>query len=447
MAENRTVDTFKPNASQIVLVDRGKGISAPNVQAAIEDLHEKLNKIDDHLHKGEGQNSVQIGPDTIAYGDWSIALGARSGAHGQSSVTLGDGANSFTDFGIAIGASATNYDEDGNARDAIAIGTNTYVKNQAVGIGASAQAIGSQSLAIGVGSQSIQNHAVAIGTSSMANSANTVSIGREAQANNDDAVAIGYRANANASKTVAIGHNAESNAASGIALGDGAQANSEASIAIGKETVTWGGGNVALGKSAMAVSENAVAIGSGASAQGSNAVAVGPGASADTDNTIVLGTPEHKVVVPGNLDVLGGVLRGVRSYVSWMGPTDDVIAELPNPLIAEEEAPPTQAITSKELVLKNPGRYRIKGFIYAENGGYAALTIWKDDELIAGPVSTWDQREFSVDLSREIGMNTTLRFQLNVLPPPDGSFPARGGVTQIRICGAPVDIGSGVIAW
>src|SRR5690606_27216141 len=101
---------------------RGKGISAPNLQAAIEEIQERLVTIDDHLHKGEGENSVKIGLDSFAHGDSSIALGhgaftldeaersvslgAGSGAYGSSSVAIGDGASAVGDGAVAIGPGA-----------------------------------------------------------------------------------------------------------------------------------------------------------------------------------------------------------------------------------------------------------------------------------------------------------------------------------------------------
>lgn len=444
MEQDKKIDTFKPyDATQISFLNRGKGINAPDVQAAIEEVYDRVSE-GDHLHRGRGENSVRLGPgssadaeSSVAIGDsaytagdqavGSVALGARSGAHGERSVAIGDGANSFVENGIAIGASATNHDNNEDARDAISIGTNAYARNQAVGIGASAQAIGSHSLAIGVESQSTRN--------------NTVSIGRETQANADDSVAIGYKASANTPKTVAIGYNSQSNGPSGIALGDSAEANAEASIAIGKETVTWGGGNVALGKSAIAVAENAVAIGSGASAQAPNAVAIGPGAIANEDNTIVLGTPEHKVVVPGNLTVQGMV----TGSVTWIGPSDNIIAEIQNPIIAERGT--VGSSVQKQLTLKNPGRYRIKGVLTVEKGTSASLTIWENEEQITDPISTTGQRSFSVDFNRDIGINTTLTVSLVVVPGPGsgGELEARASVSQIRICGTATDIGTGVV--
>src|SRR5690606_15407787 len=122
MPKNKVFDSFRPYAAQIIFVDRGKGISAPNLQAAIEEIQERLATIDDHLHRGEGENSVQIGLDSLAYGDSSIALGhdaftseeaersvslgAGSGAYGASSVAIGDGASAVGAGAVAIGPGA-----------------------------------------------------------------------------------------------------------------------------------------------------------------------------------------------------------------------------------------------------------------------------------------------------------------------------------------------------
>lgn len=457
MSEKRITDAFRLSAAQVAFSDRGRGITAPNVQAAIEEIMEKA----DHLHRGEGENSVQLGPDSIARADSSItlghgaftipeaqrsvALGANSGAFGESSVAIGDGAISLTHNGVAIGARASTTEED--ARDAISIGTSANASSDhATAIGTSAQATRSHSLAIGVYSQSNDEHAIAIGTEAQANSANSVSIGREAQGNADDSVTVGYGARANVPKTVVIGHYAESNAESGIAIGDSSMANSEASIAIGNNTMTYGGENVALGKGAQAYSERSVAIGSGSLAYGDNSVALGPGAFAEEANTIVLGTAEHVVIIPGNLDVLGRIIGGV----TWFGPSDDVIAEIDNPIEVEwdeESSPPL--FTEKQLTLKNPGRYRIKGTIYAEEGSRARLDIWENNERIADTIYTDSQTNFSVDFYRDIGINTTLTFRLDAVPLPGGEIVESGvvRVTQVKVCGSKIDIGNGVVGW
>src|SRR5690606_22567907 len=109
MTEKRAVDAFRLSAAQVSFSDRGRGITAPNVQAAIEEIMVKIDEAD-HSHQGEGENSVQLGPGARAYADSSIslghgaftipeaqrsvALGADSGAFGESSVAIGDGANS-----------------------------------------------------------------------------------------------------------------------------------------------------------------------------------------------------------------------------------------------------------------------------------------------------------------------------------------------------------------
>lgn len=464
MSKKRTVDAFRLSAAQVAFLDRGKGITSPNVQAAVEEIMEKLSEAD-HSHRGEGENSVQLGPDASAYADSSIslghgaftipeaqrsvALGADSGAFGESSVAIGDGANSLTHNGVAIGAGASTTDED--ARDAISIGTSAIASSgHATAIGANAQATLSHSLAIGVYSQSNEEYAIAIGTEAQANSANSVSVGREAQANADDSVTVGYGARANVPKTVVIGRYAESNAESGIAMGDSAMANSEASIAIGNNTMTYGGENIALGKGAEAYSERSVAIGSGSLAYGDNSVALGPGAFAEEANTIVLGTAEHVVIIPGNLDVLGRIIGGV----TWFGPSDDVIAEIDNPIEVEwdeESSPPL--FTEKQLTLKNPGRYRIKGTIYADEGSKATLSILDNTsgnpERIADLVTTTGQENFSVDFYWDINVNTTLTFRLDASPLPGGEIVESGvvRVTQVKVCGAKIDIENGVVGW
>lgn len=287
MPKNKIFDSFRPYAAQIIFVDRGKGITAPNLQAAIEEIQERLDKIDDHLHRGEGDNSVQIGPDSVAFGDSSIALGH-----------------------VAI-------------------------------------------------------------TSEEA----------------------------------------------------------ERSVSLGADSQAYGVSSVAIGDGALAV--------------GAGAVAIGPGAYADEDNIIALGNPGHTVIIPGNLDVLGKITSGVKSNVSWIGPSDDVIAEIQTPI---EVTDPSGGQIEKQLTLKNPGRYRIKGLIYVV-GESATLEILENGEPITNPVSTTGQNNFSVDFNRDIGLITTLTFRLVVKPLSGIGLPAFGSVSQIRICGTETDIGSAVIPW
>src|SRR5690606_21801005 len=275
MPKNKIFDSFRPYAAQIIFVDRGKGITAPNLQAAIEEIQERLDKIDDHLHRGEGENSVQIGPDSVAYGDSSIALGH-----------------------VAITSEE-----------------------------------------------------------------------------------------------------------------------SERSVSLGANAGAYGASSVAIGDAALAV--------------GAGAVAIGPGAYADADNIIALGNNGHTVIIPGNLNVLGKITSGVKSNVSWIGPSDDVIAEIQTPI---EVTDPSGGQIEKHLTLKNPGRYRIKGLIYVV-GESATLDILENGEPIVNTVSTTGQNDFSVDFNRDIGLMTTLTFRLVVKPLSAIGLPAFGSVSQIRVCG------------
>lgn len=463
--KRRRIDDFRPySAEEIAFLNRCKDIETPDVQSAIEEVagrvgevasrleeitsrvDETENRLDEYdpLHQGKGANSVKLGPSSEAYGDSSVAfghgtitipdamrsvaLGPGSIAHSESSVAIGTDANSYNNNGIAIGTGAATSDWD-DGGDGISIGSYTFARNRAIAIGLNAEANSPETIAIGADSGANSEHTIAIGTETTANAKNSV--------------AVGYGAAANWQNSVAIGPNAEAAGISGIALGDGAQAINEAAIAIGSETTTAGGENIALGKGATALDERSVAIGSGAFVRGSNSVVIGPGATVNADNTIVLGTPEHTVIIPGDLEVLGGV----KSAVSWIAPSDDVIAEVNKPIEAEWGISDSTGVTEKPLTLRNPGRYRIKGYISSGAGSKATLDILENNNPIVNPVITDTAENFSVDFTRDIGVNTTLIFRLTVTPTVAGGQYASGQVSQIRICGTETDIGDGVVAW
>lgn len=413
----RRIDDFKPyTAKQIAFLNRGKGINVPDVQSAIEEVKSMVDKID-HLHRGEGENSLQLGTDSIALGDYSIAfghiaytsndgrrsiaLGHGAGASSESSVAIGDGANSFSDNGIAIGRNAASHSSE--IGGSISIGTHASASDKGTAIGEWATANRSHAVAIGVNANSPREHAIAIGTEAEASGIGGIAVGNEAKADKDGSIAIGSQA----------------------------------------ESGSWEGGNIAIGQGAMAYLERSIAIGSGAEAWGRNAVAIGPGAVVNEDNTIVLGTPGHIVIIPGELKVLGGA----KTSLNWIAPSDDVIAEIPTPIVAraDEDA---EGLEERSLTLRNPGRYRIKGYIDVQLGGSARLDILEGGSPIIPPiiVNNGESEYFSVDLTRDIGVNTTLTFRLQVsLLSFSGTVTGR--VQAVRICGTVMDIGSGVIGW
>lgn len=438
MSNKRTIDAFRVSAEQVAFSGQRKGITAPNVQAAVEEIKEKLDEVD-HSHQGEGENSIQLGPDANAHADSSIAighdvftnnetrynaprsvaLGAGSQAAGESAIAIGDSTHAFGYNAIAIGKWAVTQDrgEGEIINDPIAIGTSTFADNQSVAIGSGALATHSHTIAIGAEwCQANDEHAIAIGTQAQAYMPNTISIGRGSQAFVDNAIAIGPYA--------------KSSNESGIALGNNAQVYAEGAISIGKNTMNWGKDNIAIGNGAEAYYERSVAI--------------GPGAIAQEAYTIVLGTADHTVIIPGELKVLGGI----KTNISWFAPSDNVIAEMSTPLQASQDDAEI-GIDEKSLTIRNPGRYRIKGYINAGDNAWARFEILERDEAIVETVFVNESAQaFSLDFKRDIGINTTLTFRLEVGKiVPSSILPVTATVSEIRVCGTETDIGNGVIGW
>lgn len=239
-----------------------------------------------------------------------------------------------------------------------------------------------------------------------------------------------------------------------VKIGLDSFAHGDSSIALGHGAFTLdeAGRSVSLGAGSGAYGASSVAIGDGASALGAGAVAIGPGAFADADNIIVLGTTGHTVFIPGNLNVRNlNALGRITGSLTWISPSDDVIAEIETPIEVEwdsSDSPPFY--TEKQLTLINPGRYRIKGVLSAEVGSRASLSIMEGDERIVDFLMTEGQENFSFDFYWDIGINTTITFRLDVAPVfSGGQLVADSGgasLSQIRICGN-TNIGNGVIAW
>src|SRR5690606_24954787 len=114
----RRIDDFRPyTAKQIAFLNRGKGIDVPDDQSAIEEVKSMMDEID-HLHRGEGENSIQLGPNSKASADYSIAIGSSAYTHEEArrSIVLGRGTVN-TESSVAIGDSAYV-----NAVNGVAIG-------------------------------------------------------------------------------------------------------------------------------------------------------------------------------------------------------------------------------------------------------------------------------------------------------------------------------------
>ncbi|KAF1727550.1 YadA-like family protein [Pseudoxanthomonas japonensis] len=329
---------------------------------------------------GDNNATLGAGAGSATQGNANVAVGYLAGllTTGNANVATGSGAGYYTtgDYNVASGASAgagttgndnvaigraagTGYfmdpdtgeivDRDGNpvagspvARNqTVAIGNWAVVgADDAVAVGAEAQALAGRSVAMGTGAIVSAEDSVALGANSMADGSTLadaaysptgnaadiagvtpigeVSVGssgserritnvaaganatdavnvsqlQAAQAHyysvNDNGVVGGNYANDGATGTnaLAAGVNAAASSANGLAMGAGAQAtNGSGNVALGNgalssATASGVGDAIAIGTSARSTREGAVALGRESSAVGVQSIALGDGAIA-----------------------------------------------------------------------------------------------------------------------------------------------------------------------
>jgi hypothetical protein len=154
---------------------------------------------------------------------------------------------------------------------------------------------GTGSEQLGIGANASTNFAIALGDSSSATAISSTALGYQASATANGAVSIGIAATANDSEAIAIG--------------DSATANSGAvnSIAIGEGAIVNDTGNTAIGAGAGTLGVSATAIGTGATSANANSIAIGAGSTTTATHQIMLGTASETTVVPGVLQLQGGI--------------------------------------------------------------------------------------------------------------------------------------------
>lgn len=106
---------------------------------------------------------------------------------------------------------------------------------------------------------------------------------------------------------VAVGNAASSDAIDAVALGTSALAGSggagDEALAVGKSANATALRAIAIGSGAQATGEASVVLGRGASDAGfTNSLVIGTGASATAANQAVIGSTNHTVIIPGNID-------------------------------------------------------------------------------------------------------------------------------------------------
>jgi hypothetical protein len=273
-----------------------------------------------------GINSLSIGYETMAKGEYSQALGYRSQALRQNATAIGnrakaDGVNSFAlgdsavvtaDDSYAIGASAV-----ASGRGSFAIGSKDKLFGDNYTI--STVATGELSMAIGLNAKTIGDESFAAGIGVAASGQSSVAIGKNSSAEGDFSFSVGGIASGMGSKTFGGGF---ATGASAIVFGGGTASGFLAAaffegVASGDYSVALGGSSLASGTNSVALGRNTTAQAYGSTVIGSYNIVSGNLTSyVSTDPLFVIGNGTY--LVPSNAIT---VLKNGRTAIGHGSPT------------------------------------------------------------------------------------------------------------------------------
>ncbi len=263
-----------------------------------------------------GMNSVSIGYETKAIGDWSTAWGYRtvaasdysfaigkaSRAGGINAFAIGYGSQAQTDgsyaFGTKVMASgrgsfafgAPGVDQEGNPTGVFTEAAGDF--SFAFGLGVQSKGLGS--LAMGASTVAEGTFSIALGQGSKAGGFGAVALGSGSQSLGDNALAVGSGSVASQYGSVAMGEGALARGKFGFALGHGPQALGDYSVALGDQTLATGIFSVAMGKGSVANGEQSVAF--GGTAQADYSLSLGVGTVASSYGSLVLGRYNYDLI-------------------------------------------------------------------------------------------------------------------------------------------------------
>jgi autotransporter adhesin len=305
-----------------------------------------------------------VGYSSVAYGEDSVALGHGAVAANTQDIALGSNAWAGGGFGtrnmaIGNGAIAGNPDADlddptQDVNDAIALGANAQAgTSRAQAMGVSAAASGEQSVAVGNQAYASGDYTTAVGGASFALGTGASAMGNGATAATDFTTAVGFDASAGATNSVALGANSFADRANSVSVGstgnerqitnvaagtagtdavnvdqmkaanqyeaygphDGpgggingdyapATATGVGAVAVGMNSVAGGVFGTALGMMARANNSETLALGGWSDAEGFAATAVGGSAKALGNWSVALGA--HASTPGSSATAVGG---------------------------------------------------------------------------------------------------------------------------------------------
>ncbi len=276
-----------------------------------------------------GLNSLSIGYETKAIGQWSTAMGFKSVAAQNYSMAMGmraraEGLNSFA-LGYRCKALREGSYAFGNKVIASGVGSFAF---GAPGVDMSGDvtdnltiASGNYSFAFGLGTHSMALGSMAMGANNTADGFFSVALGANNRSSGNGAVALGLGSIASGDNSFAMGDNTTASGYASIAMGEHSLASKNYSFAVGFQASATGENAIALGHITTASGDFSLAAGAGSEAAGKQSVAFGGYAKADLSMALGYGTVANSyaslVLGRYNYDQTGNTDEQV-SPVNWV---------------------------------------------------------------------------------------------------------------------------------
>ncbi len=245
-----------------------------------------------------GLNSLSMGYETKAIGQWSTALGFKSVAASDYSLSIGlqTRAAGFNSFALGFQSQALNEGSFAFGTKVVASGLGSFAFG-APGIDESGnvqsnltEARGDFSLAFGLGTHSNGMGSLALGANNSAEGPFSVALGNATLAQGGNAVALGGMTVAGGGSSMAVGDRSVAQGYAAVAMGENAQAKKNYSFAVGFNSIADGESAIALGNTSLASGDFSLAAGLNSKALGKQSVAFGGDAQADLSMALGAGT-------------------------------------------------------------------------------------------------------------------------------------------------------------
>ncbi len=256
LGHNATVETNGEGATAIGYKAKASAENAIALGTEAKAKYEKSLAMGFNTEAG-GDDSISLGTEAKTMSNETIAIGKDALAGGQTGATHGAGIGAIA---IGSGAKAPRVDSVAIGRGAQATPGNNGDFIGAVAIGANAQALATDSIAIGRNAHTAdlsKNNAIVIGVNSeVAN--NAIAIGSHSNAFGDTTIAIGRRVKSSGNNSITMGLNSQTGKGYGVTIGGDAittgykDMKASWGVTVGDHAQNLGGVGVVIGSHAFA---------------------------------------------------------------------------------------------------------------------------------------------------------------------------------------------------